>query len=122
MILQSKNIFTKTNIDMISSIIDDYASLIENIKDYDQLIHKDLELLDYFENNLTGKNLNLFKEFVKTNMRITCYENTLAYFLGIKLIDESRNIELKNKEVWFWSILSIFLFQSFKKFYLPSSR
>lgn len=99
MILQSKNIFTKTNIDMVSSIIDDYASFIENIKDYSQLIHKDLELLDYFENNLTGKNSNLFKEFVKTNMLITCYENTLAYFLGIKLIDESRNIELKNKEV-----------------------
>ncbi|MBR2138269.1 MAG: hypothetical protein IJ966_03095 [Bacilli bacterium] len=94
-IIEFKNsnvIFSEKNLDMISSLIEDYGDVLDKNKDYTKLSLEFLELNDFFNDQLSPEDKKVFERLMSLNMDLRNYENTLAYFLGIKLIDDTRNL------------------------------
>lgn len=94
-IIEFKNsnvIFSEKNLDMISSLIEDYGDILDKNKDYTKLSLEFLELNDYFNDQLNKENRKIFERLMSLEIDLKNYENTLAYFLGIKLIDDTRNL------------------------------
>ena len=94
-IIEFKNsnvIFSEKYLDMMSSLVEDYGEVLDKNKKYVDSTVEFLELNDYFNNILSGDNKKRFERLMSLAIDLKNYENTLAYFLGIKLIDDTRNL------------------------------
>lgn len=90
--MNKNSIFSRKNLDMVSSLIDDYGDILDKNKIYSNNTVEFLELTDYFNKALLGNDKRQFERLMYLSLDLRNYENTLAYFLGIKLIDDTRNL------------------------------
>ena len=75
-IIEFKNsnvIFSEKNLDMISSLIEDYGDVLDKNKDYTKLSLEFLELNDFFNDQLSPEDKKVFERLMSLNMDLRNY-------------------------------------------------
>ena len=76
--------FTDENIDLVDNQIELYMSSLLDINDYIQLNHNLQQLILELTSNLPENQRKILKEYQKVELQITSYQNSLAYYLGLR--------------------------------------
>lgn len=82
------NLFYDVNLDYVTNLLEEKQHLLENTDSFKQFQIKGSNIYDYLEKSLTEEEFKNFNRYLHYEHRKHEYENTLCFFMGMKLAKE----------------------------------